>query len=54
MRAFCLNFLRDEKGATAIEYALLASLICVFIIVALNQLGTSLSNEFSEVANDLK
>lgn len=48
------KFLRNESGATAIEYALLASMICVFIIAALTQLGTSLSSEFSEVGTHLK
>jgi pilus assembly protein Flp/PilA len=47
-------FIVDECGATAIEYALIASLIAVFIIGALQFLGTSISSEFSEVGNDLK
>jgi pilus assembly protein Flp/PilA len=44
----------DESGATAIEYALICSLIAVFIIAALQLLGTKLSSEFSEVASALK
>ena len=48
------HFLIDESGATAIEYALISSLIAVFIIAALQALGTKLSNEFSEVGNALK
>lgn len=47
-------FRADERGATAIEYALIASLIAVFIIGSLQVLGTQLSTEFSEVANALK
>jgi len=51
---FVNSFILDEDGATAIEYALIASLIAVFIIGSLQLLGNSLSSEFSEVANDLK
>ena len=47
-------FLVDQSGATAIEYALIASLIAVFIIGSLQVLGTSLSSEFTEVSNALK
>ena len=48
-----LIFVADESGATAIEYALLTSLIAVFIIGALSALGTSLSSEFAEVGSNL-
>ena len=48
------NMLRDESGATAIEYALISSLIAIFIIGSLQVLGTKLSTEFSEVSNALK
>ena len=44
----------DQDGATAIEYALIASLIAVFIIGALSALGTNLSSEFAEVGAALK
>ncbi|MGA2493486.1 MAG: Flp family type IVb pilin [Roseiarcus sp.] len=47
-------FLYDQDGATAIEYALIASLIAVFIIGALSALGTNLSSEFAEVGAALK
>ena len=46
-------FVADEVGATAIEYALIASLIAVFIIGSLEAPGTSLSSEFTEVSNAL-
>ncbi len=49
-----LNFFRDESGVTAIEYALIASLIAVFIIVALQYVGTQVSTVFTEVGNSLK
>jgi pilus assembly protein Flp/PilA len=47
-------FLSDQDGATAIEYALIASLIAVFIIGALSALGTNLSSEFAEVGSAFK
>ena len=48
------HFLRDESGVTAIEYALIASLIAVFIIVAVQLVGTQVSTVFTEVGNTLK
>ncbi|HTR12684.1 MAG TPA: Flp family type IVb pilin [Roseiarcus sp.] len=45
------NFLRNESGATAIEYALIASLIAVVIITAVTYVGTQVSNVFNEVGN---
>jgi pilus assembly protein Flp/PilA len=48
------TFLSNQDGATAIEYALIASLIAVFIIAALAALGTNLSSEFAEVGAALK
>jgi pilus assembly protein Flp/PilA len=48
------SFVANESGATAIEYALIASLIAVFLIGALSALGTKLSSEFAEVSSNLK
>ena len=48
------RFLDDETGATAIEYALIASLVAVAIIAALNNVATRLKVVFSEVATALK
>jgi pilus assembly protein Flp/PilA len=48
------EFFDDDRGATAIEYALIASLIAVAIVGALTALGTGLSSEFSEVSGYLK
>ena len=48
------TFFSDQEGATAIEYALIASLIAVFLIGALAALGTNLSSEFAEVGSALK
>jgi pilus assembly protein Flp/PilA len=46
-------FLREESGATAIEYGLIAAGISVAIIVTVNALGTQLQNTFSLVSNTL-
>ena len=48
------NFVANESGATAIEYALIASLIAVAIIASLQAVTTKLNNVFSEVAGALK
>jgi pilus assembly protein Flp/PilA len=47
-------YVSDESGATAIEYALIASLIAVALVTILTNLGTALSTEFSEVSGVLK
>jgi pilus assembly protein Flp/PilA len=44
------RFLRDESGATAIEYGLIAAGIAVAIIVVVTTLGTNLTATFNEVA----
>ena len=41
----------DESGATAIEYALIATLVVVVLITALNLLSSDLSNTFNTIAN---
>jgi pilus assembly protein Flp/PilA len=48
------TFLADEAGATAIEYALMSSLIAITLILSLSYLGSQLSSEFSEVSSALK
>jgi pilus assembly protein Flp/PilA len=47
------SFLTDESGATAIEYGLIAALVSVAAIAALQALGNSLDNLFTEVSNSL-
>jgi pilus assembly protein Flp/PilA len=47
-------FVGNESGATAIEYALIASLIAVALVTVLTSLGTKLSAEFSEISGVLK
>jgi pilus assembly protein Flp/PilA len=48
------RFFSDDGGATAIEYALIASLVAVAIVAALTVLGGQLTNTFGEVSNNLK
>lgn len=47
------KFIRDEEGATAIEYGLLAALISVAIIVAATAVGTNLEAVFNFIAGAL-
>lgn len=47
------KFLREEEGVTAIEYALIAALIAVAIIVTVSAVGTQLNNVFQRIANCL-
>ena len=48
------NMLKDEQGATAIEYGLIAALIAIAAITAMTSLGTELSSTFSTVSGELK
>jgi pilus assembly protein Flp/PilA len=47
------TFLKNSKGATAIEYGLIAALIAVAAIAAMSGLGTSLSGTFNSVGDKL-
>lgn len=47
------NFLRDESGATAIEYGLIAAGISVVIITVVNSLGSQLKTTFTTVTTSL-
>lgn len=47
------RFLKDESGATAIEYALIAALVAVAIIGALELLGTGITDTFNTVKDKL-
>jgi len=48
------RFIRDRAGATAIEYALIASSISIVIIGAANGVGATLSSKYSTVASSLR
>ena len=47
------KFLKDESGATAIEYGLIAALISVAIIAAATTLGTNLNTTFTTISDDV-
>ncbi len=48
------RFVRDESGATAIEYGLIAALIAVVIITGVTAVGTKLSTSFATISGNLK
>lgn len=50
---FINKLLRDEQGATAIEYGLIAALIAIAAITAMGQLGNELETTFSTVSTEL-
>jgi pilus assembly protein Flp/PilA len=49
-----LSFLKNESGATAIEYGLIAAGISVAIIAVVNGLGTQLNTTFSSISTQLR
>jgi len=54
MKTLFARFVKDESGATAIEYGLIAAGISVAIIAVVQGLGTNLKNTFSTVSTALK
>ena len=54
MKGLVAKFVRDESGATAIEYALIAAGIGIAIITAVNTLGTAISSKFTSISDSLK
>ena len=54
MNKLVLRFLKDNSGATAIEYGLIAAGIAVAIIVAVNATGAAVKGTFNSVANALQ
>lgn len=47
------RFLKDQSGATAIEYGLIAGLIAVVIITSVTAIGTKLNTKFTTISNSL-
>ena len=54
MKNLIARFVKDESGATAIEYGLIAAGISLAIIAVVNGLGTNLSTKFSSINTSLK
>lgn len=53
MTNFIKNFWKDEEGATALEYGLIAGLIAVAIVVTIGALGTNLNSAFCSILKAL-
>lgn len=53
MKKLLSKLARDESGATAIEYGLIAALVSVALIVGAGQLGTSLNTTFSNLSTTM-
>lgn len=53
MSKFVTRFMKDESGATAIEYGLIVALIAVVIITAVSAVGNSLSTKFTTINSNL-
>jgi pilus assembly protein Flp/PilA len=53
MYSLIMRFVRDETGATAIEYGLIAAGISVAIIAVVNSLGSQLKSTFTNVSSQL-
>ena len=53
MTALATRFLKDESGATAIEYSLIAAGISVAIIAVVNNLGSKLKSTFTAISSQL-
>lgn len=53
MKSFVTRFVKDESGATAIEYGLIAAIVGVGIIVGLTNLSTGLNDLMNNIDNKL-
>ena len=54
VRSAAARFLRDESGASLVEYALLIALIAVVCLAAVTLIGTNVSNKLNSAANSLQ
>ncbi|HML14190.1 MAG TPA: Flp family type IVb pilin [Xanthobacteraceae bacterium] len=54
MKTLVSRFVKDESGATAIEYGLIAAGISVAIIAVVNGLGSNLNNKFTSINTQLR
>jgi len=53
MTATLIRFVRDDSGATALEYGLIAGLIAAIMVTSISAVGGKLSNSFTNVSNRL-
>ena len=54
MRALISRFMKDQSGATAIEYAIIAGGISIVIVAAVNGIGTTLNGKFTSINSSIK
>ena len=54
MKNLVSRFVKDESGATAIEYGLIAAGIAIAIITAVQSVGTKLTSNFTQISTSLK
>ncbi|WGR92829.1 Flp family type IVb pilin [Bradyrhizobium sp. ISRA443] len=54
MRSLLARFMREEAGATAIEYAIIAGGLSILIVAAVGGIGANLSGRFSAMSTSLK
>jgi pilus assembly protein Flp/PilA len=54
MKNLIARFVKDESGATAIEYGLIAAGISLVIIAVVNGIGTTLNTKFASISTSLK
>ncbi|WP_315707361.1 MULTISPECIES: Flp family type IVb pilin [unclassified Bradyrhizobium] len=54
MREMIAKFFEDRAAATSIEYAIIAGMLSIVILAAVNGMGTTLSGKFSSVNSSLK
>ena len=54
MKNLVSRFIKDESGATAIEYGLIAAGIAIAIITAVNGVGSQLASNFNKISTSLK
>jgi pilus assembly protein Flp/PilA len=53
MKSIFIHFIKEESGATAIEYGLIAALISVVAITTLTAVGSKLNDKFASISNGL-
>ncbi len=53
MKHFISRYVKDESGATAIEYGLIATMISIVVIATLNAVGSGLNTVFNQIASNL-
>ena len=54
MRRLLARFVDDERGATAIEYCLIAAGLSIVIVTAVNGVGSALNTKFTDISASIK